>query len=59
MYDKSLLAGISPSRKEDLMERSKDMSSEVGAVNFLASRKSINHMEPEWIPHDCQHELLD
>jgi hypothetical protein len=57
MNYKSFFVRRSPTRKEDLMERFKDMSDIVAAVDFITSWKSINQMKLKWIPRDGTQKL--
>jgi hypothetical protein len=49
---------ISSNREDFLFISPQDICSERVAVHFGASQESIDDMESEWIPYDCEHELL-
>jgi hypothetical protein len=49
---------ISPSWKETLVERLKNVSGIICIVDFGTSREPTDDMEPLWVPHDYKHELL-
>jgi hypothetical protein len=57
MHSQSFSICISSSREEGLMERLKDVSRIIDAVQYGISRELIIHMEPMQVPYDREHRL--